>query len=316
MTGTLHALLHQSLDYAGLFPPASLSMAQATATFADSRHEGAAALVSRFVCPAPRLAELATFLTALPVPVRVAAILRGGKSAGECLANLETELAALATRSSASDAIAVDTLELRLPPDALEGPALRKLLAAILALLSRQPGAARQVFLEIAPSPVLLDQLGQVAESADRLREAAPITLGYKLRTGGSDASSVPSLALVAAALAAAHAHRLPMKCTGGLHHPVRGKYAGADHALHGFINLLTAAALAHHHQAAAAELEAVLAEEHPLAFVFGPETLQWGSRSLPVAALTAARDQFLTSFGSCFTDIPRTELRRMGWWE
>lgn len=315
MTGTLRSLLDQSLDYAGLFPPASLSMPQATALFAEGRDGRAATLVSRFVCPASRLTELATSFATLPAPGRVAAILRGGKTAGECLANLEAELAALATRSSASDVVAVDTLELRLPPDALEGPALRKLLAAILALLSRQPGAARQVFLEIAPSPMLIDQLGQVADSADKLREAVPIALGYKLRTGGSDAASVPSIALVAAAIAAAHSCRLPMKCTGGLHHPLRGKYSGADHALHGFINLLTAAALAHHQQTSAAELEAVLAEEHPQAFVFGPETLQWGARILPVAALTAARDQFLVSFGSCFTDIPHSELRRLGWW-
>lgn len=316
MTGSLRSLLHQSLDYAGLFPPASLSMAQATTIFAQGRDGRAAALVSRFVCPVARLNELATFAPTLPAPVRVAAILRGGKSAGECLANLETELAGLTAKPGPGGGVEVDTLEFRLPPDAIEGPALRKLLAAILALLGRQPGTARQVFLEIAPSAALADQLGHVAESADKLREAVPISLGYKLRTGGSDAASVPSIPSVAASMAAAHSFGLPMKCTGGLHHPLRGKYLGMDHALHGFVNLLVAAALAHSRQTSAVELEQVLAEELPQAFVFGPETLQWGGLVLTSAELVAARNQLLVSFGSCFTDIPQAELRRLGWWD
>jgi hypothetical protein len=313
MTGSLRTLIQQSLDYAGLFPPASLPMAQTTAIFARERSGPASAMMARLVCPASRLNELASASPTGATGFRIAALLRGGKTAGECLANLEADLASLAAFSGAT-AFQADTLELKLPSDALEGSALRKLLAAVVALLVRQPGKARQVFLEIPPSAALPDQLADIAAATEKLRETAPMALGYKLRTGGSDAASVPSISLVAAALTAAHAHRLPMKCTGGLHHPLHGKHASANHALHGFINLLAAAALAHSRNTPAPELEAVLVEGRAQSFAFGAEALQWGSHRLGIAELAAAREQLLVSFGSCFTDVPQMELQRLGW--
>jgi hypothetical protein len=315
MTGSLLTLLDQSLDYAGLFPPASLPMAQATATFGHERQGTASILMGRFVCPITRLGELSDAAHTQARQLRVAAILRGGKTAGECLANLEADLASVAAfPGGASDHSSVDTLELKLPPDALAGSALRKLLTAVVALLGRQPGTTRQVFLEVAPTAALEDQLALVAESAGKLRDTTGMALGYKLRTGGSDAASVPAIQLVAAALATARAHRLPMKCTGGLHHPLRGKQAGSDHALHGFINLLAAAAIAHNRSVSSAELEEVLAGEEAGHFTFGRAKLSWGSHSLDMAELGAARNQLLVSFGSCFTDAPKAELRRLGW--
>lgn len=315
MTGSLRTLLLQSLDFAGLFPPASLPMAQATAIFLRERNAQAPGLLARFVCPVTKFNELASSTPASPSPIQVAAILRGGKTAGEFLANLEADLATLAAfPTSGGDAFVADTLELRIPADALPVVTLRKVTAAIVALLARQPGKARQLYLEIAPSADLAEQLAQMAESGAKLRETTGISLGYKLRTGGSDAASVPSVPHVAAAITAAHTHKLAMKCTGGLHHPLHGKHAGADHALHGFINLLAAAALAHNRQVPAEMLESVLAEEQSTAFAFGPESLRWRDLTLTATELASARNQLLGSFGSCYADIPQAELQRLGW--
>jgi hypothetical protein len=318
MTGSLRTLLLQSLDFAGLFPPASLPMAQATAIFLQERNAQASGLLARFVCPVTKLNELAVSTPAGSPRMQVAAILRGGKTAGEFLANLEADLAGLAGLAafpeSRGNAFVADTLEVRIPADALTVITLRKVTAAIIALLARQPGKARQLYLEIAPSPALAEQLAQIAEAGEKLLETTGIALGYKLRTGGSDAASVPSVPHVSAALAAAHTHKLAMKCTGGLHYPLHGKHAGADHALHGFINLLAAAALAHNRQVPAETLEAVLAEEDATAFAFGPDSLRWRDLTLTATELASARNQLLGSFGSCYADIPQAELRRLGW--
>lgn len=315
MTGSLRTLLLQSLDFAGLFPPASLPMAQASAIFLRERAPQATGLLARFVCPVTKLGELAAATPAGSPPMPVAAILRGGKTAGEFLANLEADLSGLATLpASGGDAFVADTLEVRIPADALPVVTLRKVTAAIIALLARQPGKARQLYLEIAPSPALAEQLAQMAEAGATLRDTTGISLGYKLRTGGSDAASVPSVPYVSAAIVAAHTHKLAMKCTGGLHYPLHGKHAGANHALHGFINLLAAAALAHNRQVPAETLETVLSEEQATAFAFGPESLRWRDLTLTAAELASARNQLLGSFGSCYTDTPLAELRRLGW--
>jgi len=50
------------VDYAGLFPPAALSMADAVAGYRTARTGSDAWMVDRFICPAARLEELVTVL--------------------------------------------------------------------------------------------------------------------------------------------------------------------------------------------------------------------------------------------------------------
>src|SRR5207244_8426599 len=55
---SLQALLTGLIDYAGLFPPASLSMEQALANYARYREGEHAWMLGRFVVPAARAAEV------------------------------------------------------------------------------------------------------------------------------------------------------------------------------------------------------------------------------------------------------------------
>jgi hypothetical protein len=54
----LYALLRDSIDYAGLFPPAGLGMSEAVANYASYRTGPHAWALGRFVVPAGRLVEL------------------------------------------------------------------------------------------------------------------------------------------------------------------------------------------------------------------------------------------------------------------
>jgi len=54
----IRALLSESIDYAGLFPPAGLGMAQAVVNYASYRAGPHAWALGRFVVPAGRLVEL------------------------------------------------------------------------------------------------------------------------------------------------------------------------------------------------------------------------------------------------------------------
>ncbi|MDE3127939.1 MAG: hypothetical protein KGL38_08030, partial [Gemmatimonadota bacterium] len=54
---SLAALLARAVDYAGLFPPARLPMADAVRAYADYRHGPQAWMLGRFVVPAARLEE-------------------------------------------------------------------------------------------------------------------------------------------------------------------------------------------------------------------------------------------------------------------
>lgn len=314
MPSSLASLLNQSLDFAGLFPPASLPASEALRVFHQEQAANTAGMLARFVCPMIRLEEVANG-TAGDQPLRVSALPRGGKSAGEFLANLETDLTAIHRLTHVSHkALTIDTVEVRPPADALEPAALRKLLAAIDALLAQKASDIRQVFVELTPSPTLTAQLALLAEQSAAATESTRSTFGYKLRTGGSDAASVPSAAMAASAIATAAAQGLAMKCTGGLHRPLRAAAIGGV-PLHGFINLLVASTLAANSPTETALLESVLEEATPTAFTFDDHSVTWRDRKLTTTEIADARKRLLVSFGSCFAEQPRTELQTLGWW-
>ncbi len=315
MPSTLTALLHRSLDFAGLFPPASLAVPEALRLFHHEQAATSVGMLSRFVCPVPRLEEVAA-ANAGAQPLVISALPRGGRNAGESLANLETDFSAIRRLAQlhATD-LTIDTVELRPPADALPAPALRKWLGAIQALLGRHAGGIRQVFVELAPSPALASQLELLAEHATRPAGPEPSTIGYKLRTGGSDTAAAPSSAQTAAALAAACALGLPMKCTGGLHHPLRSDSPAGATVQHGFVNLLVAGAVASAGPVEPGVLESVLEETDPAAFSFSSRALAWRGREVTTAAVTTARRRLLLSLGSCYAEQPRLELQQLGWW-
>ena len=62
MAESLRALLRDSIDYAGTFPPASLSLEQAAQNYSAYRRQRESWMLGRMVCPASRLAEIARAL--------------------------------------------------------------------------------------------------------------------------------------------------------------------------------------------------------------------------------------------------------------
>lgn len=315
MPKTLDTLLARCLDYAGLFPPASLGTEEALRRFVEERGGNEFALLSRFVCPALRVEELANIVLRSSTDLAVAVLPRGGRSAGDFLANLESDLITIQrTVQLTQGRVGIDTIEMRPPADALGVQPLRKLVAATSALVSRRAPAVRQVYFELAPGAQLAGQLEILAEEQNQSPCDAPLRLGYKLRTGGSDASAVPASAHIAMALGSAAALGLQMKCTGGLHRPLRTS-DGVPVPMHGFVNLLVAAALAATVRPPVSTLETVLEETSPAAFGFAARSLTWREHKLTDKTIATTRTNLLVSFGSCYADLPRSELQNLGWW-
>ena len=121
------------------------------------------------------------------------------------------------------------------------------------------------------------------------------MTVGAKLRCGGSAAGATPSVEDVAAFITAAQTLGVPWKATAGLHHPVRAISRGT--MMHGFLNLFIAAVALH-----AGALDAARS-------LWRQEN---SGHRIEVAAVAAARAQAV-SFGSCSFDEPVNGLRELG---
>jgi len=293
-TPSARALLEGLVDYAGLFPPAALSMDAAAAEYARWRRSLEAWMLGRFVLPAARLRDLARDADAhLPEPGagepwRLSALL-GADVHGD------SSLVGSFNRSHAGRAV-VDAVELK-------AAGLQDADASLEALPS-----GLTAFVEVP----LGEELDGLLSTLRRRGARA------KVRTGGVVPDAIPDPADLARSIAACAAASVPWKATAGLHHPIRAERAltyepGSPRAvMHGFLNVFAAAAFARG-GAPAADLEAVLREEDAAAFRLEEDGLSWHHLRVATADLARSRHDFASSFGSCSFAEPVADLRSLG---
>jgi hypothetical protein len=283
----LRALLAHLVDYAGLFPPAALDMARATAEYSACRAGKDAWALGRFVVPVSRLAEFAAAAPPVESPWPLSVL------AGPALAaDLETIAAFRERHRGAFD---IEALELKAAsPDQISAAA-------------RQLPYSLRAFVEI---PVTEDP----APLVEQLRLTR---LGAKIRTGGVTPEAFPAAADIVRFLRRCAECEVPFKATAGLHHPVRClrplTYA-ADSELawmYGFLNVFAAACFLHEglDGSLAAEL---LEEKVPEAIRFSDSGLEWREHRLSTVRIETLREKFAISFGSCSFAEPLGELREL----
>jgi hypothetical protein len=291
-TRSVHILLHHLIDYAGLFPPASLSMSAAVRNYAAYRRGAQVWALGRLVLPVARLDEF----DAAAAPFLPPGDEQAWRLSVICTADLAADLARIDDfcRSHATRAV-IDCLELRLPDEAAIASVNAALLDGRLAYVEMAPGAG-------------------VERRVETLHKAG---LRAKLRTGGVTAEAIPSVADVYGFLRACHTFGVAFKATAGLHHAVRGSHylttpEGPRARMHGFLNLFLAAAFLHQGMPEA-ELLQLLDESSERAFRADEMAIHWRGRRLEASTLAHVRATQATSFGSCSFVDPMDDLTAMG---
>lgn len=298
MYATARALCEHLIDYAGLFPPAKLSMPEAVRHYARYLRGPERWLLGRFVCPAAQLSELHVEARAVGLndELRVAALGQAAATFDQLRTHLERDLAAVEEfRRAWGRADVVDVLELPLPAEDAQ--------SAVLAEEARRlHDAGLRGYFEIAAASLGSDV---VASLGDVVRGH-----GLKLRTGGLTAQAYPSEEQIAAFIVLCRRAALPWKATAGLHHPLRQRDAATGVLMHGFLNVFGAGALAAAHpRLGAADLVAILRDADGAGFWFEDERFGWRDWSCTLTALKDARQRWLPSFGSCSIEEPYADL-------
>jgi hypothetical protein len=287
---TLRLLVAGLVDYAGLFPPASLGMAEAAASYAAYRQTSECWMLGRFVAPVARLDELAKVVARLtrgePGPWRIAAI--GG---GDPVADSEV----VRRINSHTDRLVVDVVEHRL--------------ASVDAVFD----AARVT----QKGLTLYAELPLVDEPRPLLEAVKAVGARAKVRTGGITADAFPSAAALARFIARCAEVGVPFKATAGLHHPIRAEHAltyapDAPRAvMYGFLNVFAAGAFALAGMPESSLVQ-LLEERDPTALVFGDDALQWRGHRATLHQLTEARSSLAIAFGSCSFREPVDDLHQL----
>lgn len=295
----MRALLRGAIDYAGLFPPASLDVATVAANYAQYRAGPDGWALGRLVIPVAKLDALAAVAAA-----------RAGTGTGAGAAGRDANdavpwrLSALAGPDARGDAeriaafnqahgtwAIVDSVESRAGTVA-EIMAMHGLFAGMLHFVEIP------VTIDLAPVMRALREIGAMA----------------KIRTGGVSAEAFPAARDVARFLRACADAEVAFKATAGLHHPLRGAYSltyepnAARGVMFGYLNVLLAAAQAR----AGASVDALIAtleEAHHDFIGITGEEVRWEGGEATTAMVDDLRRRFALAFGSCSFREPLDEI-------
>ena len=309
MNAALDYLLKTVIDYAGLFPPADLNLAEAINTFSADLKGTYRAWLRHFILPAARITEFDSLREkhGRDSQWTLSLIMGGGESLHDWQTSLEDVLEPFATRDvKHTDRVRV--LEIALPLGiAADAPSFTQAIES----LERQ----------LAPTPLVDCTLFFETTSADHRRILAEVLaarksqkwkLGLKLRTGGLTRDHFPSFEQLADFIRLCHSLDIPWKATAGLHHPLPIDCKQTDAKMHGFLNLLFAVILLEGNSLAGDQVENLLTDQNPDHFVFRETGIEWMGITASVEQVQLGRERFL-SFGSCSFAEPLEDLAALG---
>jgi hypothetical protein len=314
----LQVLLAGTVDYAGIFPPASLHLEEAARRYVDYRSSENSWMLGAFVCPALRLREL------LPLPMlfegdsfpEISVLLSGGASSHEFLERLADDLGAVIRfREEIDFRVSIRQLEGKIPDELLETDVVtvRKFVDCLASVRESTEVQDAAVFLEVPLDerrhqllPVVNGALG--AFNRQRL-DSLEGPMGSKFRMGGP---GVPSADAVAYGIAASRDAGVRFKATAGLHHPFYSHDLLTDSVEHGFINVHAAAVLAAVHHFEVDALVPILTDPEPGHFKFSSDGLEWMTHKASISQIERGRREGIVSFGSCSFEEPIEDLKRL----
>lgn len=323
----IRKLLAGSVDYAGLFPPASLSMNETVANYAHYFSEPAHSMLGRLVVPASRLSELKQAVEAMEanrielerflaesdswrvsalVPANATNDYQDFHQALEDIAEFNQLYSA-----NAKQCLVVDSIEVKVNS------------ANELNTLTEFCRREWDCYFEIdclSDSTAIIETLARlsnvsVSQNENIDNQTNSNRLFAKIRTGSVVANQIPTIEQVSRFIAACARDYVPFKATAGLHHPIRNEYRltyepnAECGTMHGYLNMFVATLCAYEYQLNEQEIAKILHEREANNFHFEDDRIQWHHLTISIDRIDELRARSIQSFGSCSFTEPTAEL-------
>lgn len=288
----LRTLLNGVIDYAGLFPPASLSMSDAVNNYARYLQSHERWMLARFIVPVSRLDEFSACVHSLAPDFghqtwHLSALVGS---------NVNDDLALIADFnqrfSRAPRSMLIDAIELKVTR-------VEEIQTLMLPL-------SLTSYIEI---PIVEDVKSLIVAIKKKNYRA-------KVRTGGVVTDAIPSPQDLARFIFLCAKHQVAFKATAGLHHAIRGLYPltyapdSPSGTMFGFLNVFLASAFAYS-GLSESDLVKLLNETDINHFSFNEGEARWRTHTLGVSMLEEVRRHFVFSFGSCSFEEPIEDLKK-----
>lgn len=291
---SVRALLTEIIDYAGLFPPAQVSMPEAVINYVTYRNSNYNWMLGRFVVPVARLGEFLesadNFISMDPGRSWHLSVL-AGEDVHQTIRQIEDF-----NRQNAPGVVC-DALEIHASTES-------KIINTVNAL---PPNLT--TYFEIPNDERLPDLVSALAINGQRA----------KIRTGGTTPEAFPPVRAIIRFIRTCLAANVPFKATAGLHHPLRCykpltyEPDAPEGIMNGFLNLFLATGFARYGFKPAL-LEEIMEDEFEESYDFEDTGVWWRREHfLNNSQLKRAREQNIISFGSCSFEEPIADLREIG---
>jgi len=290
LTKSLRAFAEGLVDYAGLFPPATLELPQVVKNYIGYHKWAESWMLARLICPITQLNELGKnirMLGGVEKKIGVIGLVGTTASSTEIGTNINT------FHQKYGDSAQIEAIESKLNESSAK--------EAVSSLVSLTPYTT---FFETTNS----DRIDEL------LKLLQQVGAGFKLRCGGLKPEEFPSAEELARSIILCREAKVPMKFTAGLHHPLRHYNQTTLCKMHGFVNVFGGAMLAHVHHLPQKELENILSDEESSHFKFTEDAFHWNDLSIDVETITSLRQSRILSYGSCSFEEPIDDMKELGW--
>jgi hypothetical protein len=290
-------LLNGIVDYAGLFPPASLDMERALRAYADYLSGPYSELLGKFIVPVSRLDELSEV----------------GSSMFSRDGDPSWRISVIVGSSLAAARVAARDFNARHRNGSVDGNAVCDAFEA----LAADADAVREALREIPVFFELYLEVPAAIDPAPAIKAMSGTRAAAKIRTGGVTRESIPSSSQVLRFMRECHNHGVPFKATAGLHHAIGSEYPltydmdSPRAEMFGYLNVFVGAAAIEAEWDDTSVLE-ILETRDPAVFRFDADGVSVNGRKIEAPVLAGTRERFALSFGSCSFTEPVDEARAL----
>jgi hypothetical protein len=328
MHSSFRAFMQELIDYAGLFPPARLTLEEAFNKYLNYQDHPSGWILSHFICPVRLLPELIKYQNILQdkdIQLSLSVLPDSAENSREYLLAFEKNIQQLEDFLQRMDrSAAISAFEFRISSKLLSDKSFPPLHEFFLSLYEKiqQVGILQPIlFFELQKTEHWLNHIDLFVEEIELFNKilqdnkftVAQRTAGLKLRCGGESPENFPPPEEISRVLSACSAKQILFKATAGLHHPVRHHNTSIQNMMHGFFNVFGAALLAYHHHLSNDEILTLINEEDPRQFLFTDDHFTYKGWKLTLSEIQELRAKYVISFGSCSFEEPREDLIQLG---
>lgn len=294
----VHVLLRDLIDYAGLFPPASLSMAQSVRNYGEYFRSENNWILGRFIVPVGRLGEFEESLAERP--------------SSTSQAEQKWRLSVLSGTDVVADVTAIRQFNGRMTSP---GSCRRAVIESVEIKIAHAEDVTR--LSAILPAELITYFEVPLSTCGECIAAVSANARRAKIRTGGETAEKFPDAESVIEFIRSCAAANVPFKATAGLHHPLRSvqrftyQPESPSGMMHGFLNVFLAAAFLRAGMKPKLAVQ-LLEEQAPQVFRIDRDGVSWREHRLNRDEIAAVREKFAVSFGSCSFTEPIDDLQSL----